>query len=170
MTIDRFGRHLSGNENRKIWHRHHAPHELEGASTSSINLENRKIINLHDPEEPQDACNKKYVDFRSQIVNHQGLAVNFGGKRIRRVGDPVDDGDAINKLYLQTHSPTLSQPSDKGFDCRMRTLSNVGTPTHPQDAVTLQYMIDYIHNWSRGSSTTRKTSSRDNTIHKPKKI
>lgn len=162
MTIDKYGRHISCNSAGKS--KDHLISNLEGAKlmgANSINVDNHKIINLREPEDPKDAANKQYVDFRMEMKNYPASTVDFGGKIIQRVGYPQALGDGINKKFLMRHVPYMLHESDPGYSCHKRRLTNVGKPINGSDAVTVEYMITYVRELIREHDVKRLTSSGD---------
>lgn len=141
MTIDKYGRHIAWNGAGERSQQHVLGSEDAGGA---VNLEHNKIVNLNDPEDPKDAVNKKYLDFRMEMKNRAGNTVDFDGKIIRHIGEAKAPGDGINKKFLTRHVPYMLHESDPGYTCRLKKLTNVGRPTHANDAVTLEYMVQYV--------------------------
>ena len=73
---------------------------------SGFNINNRKIINLDDPTNDQDAATKIYVDDNSTpdalplAGGTMSGAINMGTNFITNVIDPVNDQDAATKKYV----------------------------------------------------------------------
>ena len=79
--------------------------------TGRINMGGKKIVELAEPTEDQDAATARYV---SQYVSHYHLnnvkvskdgdtmtgLLDMSGEKITRVGDPTDNKDAVTKEYV----------------------------------------------------------------------
>ena len=77
--------------------------------TGRINMGGKKIVELAEPTEDQDAATARYV---SQYVSHLNNvkvskdgdtmtgSLDMSGEKITRVGDPTDNKDAVTKEYV----------------------------------------------------------------------
>lgn len=158
MTIDKYGCHISwsatmvGKGSSII----PALEKSKSGEENLVDLEHARIININEPQNPKDASNKQYVDFRSQIKNQPNAVIDFDGKIIRNAGSPEDSADGVNLGFLMKHVPYMVGKSDRGYSCRGRRLTNVADPAHTTDAVTVNYMIQFIRDWEASRDASKK--------------
>lgn len=77
--------------------------------TGRINMGNKKIVNLADPTDEQDAATARYVSNYVSYLNNIKLdksggtltgSLDMSGEKITRLGDPTDNKDAATKEYV----------------------------------------------------------------------
>lgn len=110
---------------------------------NDISLNNKKIIELAEPENEDEATNKGYVDTLisgletlitnlETFVNNLKLnelelpngSVDFNSQKAIRVGTPTDSTDGANKGYIDGINTTLSN-----LITGLRSLNNLTSPT-----------------------------------------
>lgn len=75
------------------------------AMTGDLDMGNRRVQNLGDPDGPTDAVTKQYVDSWLRDTSEN---LDIGGKRIGNVGIPVDDSDVATKRYVDRLKPIIT--------------------------------------------------------------
>ena len=80
-----------------------------GRMTGRINMGNKKITDLADPTEDQDAVTTRYVTNLTSYVNDRNVSKSgdtmtgnlaMGGNKITEVGNPEENQDAASKGYV----------------------------------------------------------------------
>ena len=101
-----------------------------------VDMENKKIFSLPEPEWDSEAATKKYVDdLQTQHVDERGNVkfgrhINVGNKRIFALKDPKKDYEAANKKYVDdTITKRLEEEKDNFL---------------PQDPATKNYVDEAI--------------------------
>ena len=107
------------------------------------------IANLHDPNSPQDAATKNYVDTRDNLkVNKSGdtmsgnldMTTNY----IRNVHDPILTGDAANKNYVDNVGNLKVSKSGDSMTGNLNMSSNyingINDPIVYSDAANKNYV------------------------------
>lgn len=72
-------------------------------SNDNFNVENRRLSNVADPIERQDALT---------LQHYQTTRFDCNGQRLRREADPLEDTDAINMGYFVFHFQLLKPAID----------------------------------------------------------
>lgn len=101
-----------------------------------IDAKRNLIKNVFDPQSPQDAATKEYVDKRTP--EHGTHHWNFLHKRLMNVNNPIDLGDAVNMRYFQEHTPRIDMVEGAWSFSKYR-LSSIAKPLNMDDAVNRQY-------------------------------
>lgn len=127
---------------------------------SIINAHNKKITNLSDPTDNNDAANKKYVDENSKFAG------DMENKKITNLANPTATKDGANKEYVDWAVTTRIRAEDVDMnnfritnlrvstvatdaarvdqlftgDMFNKKITNLADPTDDQDAVTKKYV------------------------------
>ena len=74
---------------------------------SDLRINDHYIREVKDPERPQDAATKNYVDSRGTSITG---TLEMGGNQIKGVSDPTESNDAANKNYVdgKLHKPIIT--------------------------------------------------------------
>ena len=139
MSIDIFGRSRSKKTPKQ------GPRGIGFNLTSDGNfdLRGKKLCNVATPTETSDVANKSFVisSLDSRIsLEADGLSVN--NRRIGNVAPPVSPNDVVCKSFLENTVPFLDETTDC-FDCKSRSIANVGPPENAQDAVNLDHIAEF---------------------------
>lgn len=133
MSVDKFGRHLSGVKVRRETQRN-LPYRL--TEDGNIDVENKIIHNLGEPNTSKDAVTLSYVQDHCLLLL-DGNTVDVKGRRVTSVADPQETTDAVNKGYVDKNRIKLGLGAWT-FD--NFALSNVGEPLMGNDAVNVKFM------------------------------
>jgi hypothetical protein len=123
-----------------------------GAPTGNLDMGGFKIVNLDDPDNPQDAVTKNYVD---SIVGGGGFLPRNGS--LAMTGDLDLDGndlilnsagtDRINnntsgQFNVELGAVTHFRATTTVVDVFNKKIQNLSDPTNPQDAATRAYTLN----------------------------
>ena len=99
----------------------------------TLNADRRKVYNVADPQESNDAVNKKYVDAKFMLSTEK---VDSANKRVINTEDAENPTDGISKHYA--HKSYLG----KGVELNMQksNIANAGLPVDKDDGVTKAYL------------------------------
>lgn len=109
--------------------------------SEKVNINGRRIINLHEPNTSTDAINLEYFDKhclrKSTSVNGES---DFDANLtpISNLPFPRNPRDAINHEFFTSN--TMNYHPSKGFDAKNNVISNLAAPKQKDDAVTLGYL------------------------------
>ena len=122
--------------------------------TGDLNMNERRVENILDPFDEQDAVNKRYLESQlSDYLKRNGQSpmtfdLNMNTYKIVNLEEPDNDGDATNKKYVDDEIAKIPSVNTSNFlkkdgsvamtgDLNMATnkIKNLGTPTtHENDA------------------------------------
>jgi len=157
--------------------------EIDGTETQLIaadelDMQTKKIINVVDPTDAQDAATKKYVDDTSGAASlwevdgaeHQlktADEIDMQSKKIINVTDPVSDQDAATKKYVDDNSLWEVDGAEHQLktadeiDMQSKKIVNVTDPVSDQDAATKKYVDDQ----ALGENSVENIHMADSAIH-----
>ena len=146
------------------------------AMTGDLNMGAKKITNLADPVDPQDAITKKYLEEHgsSEVDDTNYMFVdgsksmtgdlNMDNHKAINLADPVDPQDvvnyrtliqAINSLEVDISNTYLALNGSKAMtgnlDMGTKKIINLADPVNDQDAVTKKYLEEHGGNGGGGS-------------------
>ncbi len=141
MSVDKFGRH--GRSSGGEIHTHSNDlKSFHDQSTGDYDFENKRLKNVANPVDFQDAVNRRY--FESKVPVQLAKAYSFRQFGIKDVGYPRDNGDAVTLQYLKTNCVLVDQEQQQQgtIDARSMRITNLDEPTDGNDAVTLDYVLN----------------------------
>lgn len=121
--------------NKKYIHDNFVRYNYSG-NLGNIDAKRNLIKNVFDPQSPQDAATKEYVDKRTP--EHGTHHWNFLHKRLVNVTNPIDLGDAVNMRYFQEHTPQIDMVEGAWSFSKYR-LGSIAKPLKMDDAVNREY-------------------------------
>lgn len=95
MSVDKFGRHSSQAIKTK----------LTLTQSGDFNIENKRLCNVKNPTETQDASTKAYVD--DNCLTLERGVYNTNNKRITNVSLPKSTKDVATKQFVQMELVSL---------------------------------------------------------------
>lgn len=152
MSVDKFGRHESSVRVRKQTRR--SLKEDIGLTLSDdgdINVENKRIVNLGDPEAANDAVPLHYVHDRCLLLPEQSGSgavgrINVKGNRIVNADIPIDLKDVVNRYYVDDKCLQFRKSSGGGgtdtsvIDARDFRIISLQDPIQARDAANKRYV------------------------------
>ena len=154
MSVDKFGRHSSGQSSAmepgaSVRYVNSNFIRRDGSNDiGELSMNNHKLVYLSEPTEAQDAATRGYVKnftrhnfLKIDGTNNMEGHLNVDNHKIIHLSDPIDDGDVITERYLEstTNNFLKSDGSESmGGDLNLSNnkIVNVANPTSAQDAVT----------------------------------
>lgn len=130
--------------NKKYIHDNFVRYKYSG-NLGNIYAKITHIKDVFDPQSPQDAATKEYVDKRTP--GHGTHHWNFLHKRLVNVTNPIDLGDAVNMRYFQEHTPRIDMVEGEWSFSKYR-LSSIAKPLKMDDAVNREYYKEGLANLS----------------------
>lgn len=139
MTIDLFGRHLQTSGASSV--RGPAGLGFKLSAEGNFDIENKRIVNVADPQDETDAVNKK-----SALIVESDV-INVRKKRLIEVADPIDDSDAPNSKYvrlqidetLASNCLTLDKAANK-FQANNKPIRGLPWPTEDTEVAIKKYV------------------------------
>lgn len=111
-----------------------------------LDVENKKIRNLGEPIESDDAVSLRYVQDRCVLLESDG--VNFKKQKLTNVGTPVDAFDATNKFYVDNVCLQYGSKGKGGdetvINAREHRITMIGEPRRMRDVVSKRYVDERI--------------------------
>lgn len=151
MVIDKFGRdshpHVSGG----VVQRGPSGVGFKLSSDGNFDIDGKRITNVSDPLEDNDAVNKK----STLIVSENTISARK--RRLVEVADPIDDSDVPTKQFVQSMldrtalavlakcmTVNNSVPTRLHFDSKNKRIISLATPVAETDAVHKKYVDDRL--------------------------
>ena len=158
MSVDKFGRHSSGQiytepgvsvryvNNNFI--RRDGSNEVEGDLSMNIH----KITNLSDPENHQDATNKRFVENNFVGKNSTSRTIDAENMKITNLSEPIEPEDATTRGYVKNFTRnnflrldgTNNMEGDLNVDNKIINLSD---PTDDGDVINKSYLESTTNNF-----------------------
>lgn len=105
-------------------------------TTSKLNVQYRRIINVGKPASGSDAATKQFVEYLVPLKNVKNKSYSVHQYNVKDVAYPQSDGDAVNLKYVKDKCLIL----DKEIDAKNKIITNLASATKPSDAVTLEFI------------------------------
>lgn len=148
MSVDVFGRYAGDFGASKLSPQRHRRSRLVMTSTGDYDFSNKRICNIKDPEESDDAVNLKSLRRRlSPYMRYHGSSFDARARCITNVKDPVSETDVVTKKYLNSVTPLKLAD---GYSLGQLKLQDVAFPSFPGDAINLQYAKNNFIYFSNG--------------------
>ncbi|KAG1651860.1 hypothetical protein GQR58_026696 [Nymphon striatum] len=131
---------------------------------TNIDWNMKKIINLGDPDDLNDATTRGYVDnlitqkIRSETLLLDGPKkdINWNDKKITNLGNPINEQDAVNKNYVDRISQASTHLINEkallvdgtnvpmnDINWNRKKITNLANPENASDAVNKHY-VDHV--------------------------
>jgi hypothetical protein len=113
------------------------------AYNASVGGSSKKIVNVTNPTNAQDAATKNYVDtkFTTDAIILNGGQWDAENLKIQNLAAPAANSDAATKAYVDTKFTTDALILSGGlWDAENLKIQNVATPQNANDAVTKAYV------------------------------
>lgn len=130
MSVDKFGRHLSGVKVQRTL-RESLPYRLTDGG--NIDVENKIIHNVSEPVASTDAVTLSYMQKHCLPIS---------------IENPVNAKDAVNKVYLDER---CLQYNNNVIDARNHRVTNVAEPQEATDAANMRYVDKKSINFVKGA-------------------
>lgn len=142
MVVDKFGRHQSAVSVRRETKRQlRDTVGFKITNDGHIDVENKKIRNLNEPDAAKDAVSLTYMQTHCLLLDDERKSVDVKGCRLKNVDTPVDVKDVVNKYYVDDNCiQHSSQERGEVIDARDRWVINVRSPEQATDAVNKNYV------------------------------
>lgn len=142
MSVDKFGRHhniVTVRRETKRTLRESIGFRL--TDDGDIDVENKKIRNLEEPQADKDAVSLKFMQEHCLLVDHDRKSIDIKGCKLRNVEEPVDFKDVVNKFYVDTKCVQYSSGKRGGIiDARNQWIINVRDPEQANDVANKKYV------------------------------
>lgn len=158
MVIDKFGRQLQKGpeEQQRASSRGPAGVGFKLSAYGDFDLENKRLLNVADPQDDSDAVNKK----STLVVLPDAQVINVRKRRLVNALDPVADSDVSTKNYVriavrQTAQETLAKclsfnkdnnnnNNNRFYDAENKQIKHVDVPIDSADATNKLYVDGYV--------------------------
>ena len=152
MSIDKFGRHSSGQiyvePGVSVRFVNNSFLKRDGSNdvTGDISFNNNGITGLREPIDARDASTKNYTDTKvSRSGDAMSGLLNMNGNRISNLADPIEGKDAATRSYVKAFTRnnvlkldgTNSPSQDISFN--NKKIMHLADPTGDRDASTKAY-------------------------------
>jgi hypothetical protein len=143
MSVDKFGRHhniVTVRRETKRTLRESIGFRL--TDDGDINVENKKIRNLEEPQAAKDAVSLTFMQQHCLLVDHDHKSVDVKGCKLRNVEEPVDFKDVVNKFYVDNKCVQYSSGKRGGgiIDARNQWIIDVRDPQQANDVANKKYV------------------------------
>jgi hypothetical protein len=102
---------------------------------NNYDMDNKRLVNVGDPEEVKDAVNKKYLT----NFHRKNEDIDMNNKAIKNLNWPNDINDAVPKKYLYQYGLLLDNKINS-FNAKDKKIVNVLDPENLQDVATKNYV------------------------------